>query len=260
MKFYTHIALLALMLCTTALVFAQTTLPMPVELPGIAADAKALNKTSGSEWVFRAAPTTVLGKTYESYAYVSRTYIQYVYFNINKSTDTLSTDIAYADTSVGSTGKVVIELEGSIFKTMSLKQGEAPQHLEIPFAGKSTLRITPSDDKILFLNPRLLPGTPIAVAPTAVVNPVPIADPLVDKLVALIIQMRATALAQNNKVYADSLEKSLLDMGVKLTTTADGATTWGRVEIPAAMVPVKTPPVVPAIPPTVPPVPPAPAK
>jgi len=257
MKFYTHIALFALMLGTTALVFAQTTPPLPVELPGIAADAKALNMTSGSEWAFRTSPVIVLGKTYENYAYVSRTFVQYVFFNIKNSTDTFSTDIAYANTSTGMTGKVVFEINGDPYQTMTIKQGEAPQHLEIPFTGKSTLRISPSDDKILFLNPRLLPGAPVVVTPPVAVKPV--ADPLVDKLVALIIQIRATALAQNNKVSADSLEKSLLDIGIKLTSTAGGATNWEHVVTPAT-VPVTTPPVVPTTPPTVPPVPPAPAK
>ncbi len=263
MKFFTNLAILAIILCTTTMVFAQTDAPKtgdkPVgtvattapELPGVAATTKVLKMTSGSSWVYRTTSTTVLGKNYENYAYVGRTYIQYAYFNIKDSNDTFSTDIAYADTSTGKTGKVVVEVDGEAYKTLTIKQGEAPQHLEIPFTGKSTLRITPNDEKILFLNPRLLPGAPVVVAVK------PVVDPLVEKLVAFVIQMRATALAQNNKVYADSLEKNLLDMGVKLMTSVDGTTTWERVEIPA-IVPVTTPPVVPTTPPTVPPTAPAP--
>ncbi len=268
MKYMTRILVFALLLSASAVAFAADTpavtpkgtpkvtakdapktgstpvvtavVKPAVELPGVPADAKALKKINGigTDWNYRTVPVVVQGKYYDNNAYINRRFTQSVYFDIKDSVDTLSTDVAYADTSKGMSGTVNILLDEVIYMTLDIKQGEAPQHLEVPFTGKKQLRITPSDDSILFLNPRLLSGKKVVVAPIVAA---PVVEQLVDKLVAFIIEMRASALGQNNKTYADSLEKSLLDMGVKLTDTPGAATTWVRVEAapapPAPMTP-----------------------
>lgn len=269
MKYMTRILVFALLLSASAVAFAadtpavtskdtpnvtikdapkaESTPVVPaIELPGVPADAKTLKKVNGigTDWNYRTVPVNVLGKSYDNNAYINRRFTQSVYFDIQGSVDTLSTDIAYADTSKGMSGDVKIELDGVIYKTLNINQGEAPKHLEVPFTGKKQLRITPSDESILFLNPRLLSGNKEVAAPVVAA---PVAEPLVDKLVAFIIGMRASALGQNNKTYADSLEKSLLDMGIKLTDTPGAATTWIRVEAaPAPPAPI-TPPTGPTL-------------